>query len=168
MKNTNLLEFLEKKDEVGYATFLKSLDIGKVTENEEAEFVRKAPPTWVEAYVMKMYPYPRSERCLMVNLKYREALKICDSFWGLYTENVLWAFQNVSAMACHMLIDCLSSNPGVEVEKAMIARRSTNLLKSWLKKFPVLSEDGERQLHESQSLLPLKLAYMEQQRKLVE
>ena len=163
MRNTNILDILAKKDEQAFQNFVESMEVGRLAEDEEAEFVLKAPPTWLEAYFKKVYPYPRSERCMMADPKYQKALKVCERFWGLYEENLLWAFQNLPVSLCEMVLNCLEGTPGAEVEKAMLERQDAELLKVWLKKFKVLSEEGERLLEENLSFQSLKSAYIEEQ-----
>ncbi len=163
MRNTDILEVLAKKDDQAFQALMEKMEVSQLTENEEADFVRKAPPKWLESYFSKVYPYPRSERCLMANFKYQKVLKICERLWGFNEENLLWAFQNLSLRMCEVLINCFEHNPGIEVEQAMLARRSADLLITWLRKFKTLSEEAERLIEENLSYQQLKTVYIEHQ-----
>lgn len=163
MKNTDILEVLAKKDDQAFQALMEKMEVSQLTEKEEADFVRKAPTKWLEIYFSKVYPYPRSERCLMTNLKYQKVLKICEKHWGFNEDNLLWAFQNLSLSMCEVLINCLEHNPGAEVEKAMLSRRNADLLMAWLRQFKTLSEDAERLIEENLSFQSLKTAYIEHQ-----
>ena len=88
MRKTYLLEILAKKDEVAFLAFLETMDVIRVTEDEEAKFVSDAPPKWLEAYFTKTYPSPRSERYMMADLKYEKVLKTCERLWGFNQETV--------------------------------------------------------------------------------
>lgn len=99
----------------------------------------------------------------MANFKYQKVLKICERLWGFNEENLLWAFQNLSLRMCEVLINCFEHNPGIEVEQAMLARRSADLLITWLRKFKTLSEEAERLIEENLSYQQLKTVYIEHQ-----
>lgn len=160
---TKLLDLLEQRDENAFKAFIASTEIESITEEEETQFMLFAPTKLVELYVSNVYLFPASERFLMLDVKFNKALKIYGKLWGLYSENVLWAFQNASIVSCHVVLSCLNSYPGAEVEIAMLKRESVPLLNSWLKKFHELSESGERLLHEDITLSLLKSVYIEQQ-----
>lgn len=167
MKHNNLFEILHQKDFKAFKDFVKSIDIGTLTEEEELLFVQQAPPKWIEEFVSNIYLHPEAERFLMTNPCYDRALNICGQMWEFYTENVLWAFQTGPILLCHKILKGLKTNPGSEVEKAMLKRQSICLFKAWLKKFSQLSEDGERMLEEDNTLMSLKVAYIEQQQNLL-
>lgn len=164
MEKKKLLNFLKENDEAGFQNFLKSLDIGSVSDNEETQFFRIAPLKWQKAYLYVIYPSPAAERVLMVSGT-PEMLEFSQKQWGFFTENVCWALENASNIVCGKVVAALSERPNEAVELAMIKRKNVSLFKLWLEKFKTLSEEAERMLHEHNEFEVLKTAYIEIQLK---
>lgn len=146
--------------EGNYQKFRSLLRSSAVSEADEVEFFKTAPETWKKLYVRTVWPQPASERCMMVSGDL-EVLRLSYEMWGFWQENLLWVFENGTNNACIRVLRCLTSNPGTDVEVAMLHRNNVELLKEWLKKFRSLSEDGEKLLEESVGLQSLKRAYIE-------
>lgn len=164
MKKTDLHKLLQENDYAKFQEFIKSVEIGSVTEDEEREFFRAAPKEWLQDYISRVYPQPSSERVLMVRGT-PETLKISEEMWGFWEENILWAFKMSAMPVCKKILDSLSIRPGDEIELAMIKRKSSNLLKLWLEKFHNLGESSEKLIHESSEYFPLKQLYINEQLK---
>lgn len=162
MNNTNLLAILEEKDHTKFESFIKGMDIGKVTVEEEAQFFKSAPQDWVAEYVCVTYPQVTSERVLMISAS-AETLKKSYDLWGFWEENVVWAFLSGTHEVCKKLITCMTAKPSYEAEKLMLKRNSRELFTMWIEKYKVLSEDGEKLLHDDIMLAQLKSIYIEYQ-----
>ncbi len=159
MLNTNLLTILKEKSRINYENFLKTMEVGKVTAEEEAEFFKTAPDDWIADYISVTYPQPASERILMVSGS-EETLKKSYDLWGFWDENVNWAFACSTEKVCKRIISCMSYYPGYEAENLMLNRNSNDLLKLWVEKYKTLSEESEKRLHEELKLAGLKESYI--------
>lgn len=162
MKNTNLLELLKEKNRIDYESFLKTMEIGKISEEEETEFFKLAPDDWKYDYISVSYPQPASERVLMISGSLETLKRSCD-LWGFWDENVNWAFLSGTHEVCKKIIACMTSRPSYEAEELMLKRNSRELLSIWLDKYKSLSEDGERLINDDIKLLQLKNIYIEEQ-----
>lgn len=162
MKNTNLLELLKEKNRSDYESFLKTMEIGKISEEEETEFFKSAPDDWKSSYISVSYPQPASERVLMISGS-METLKKSYELWGFWDENVNWAFLSGTHEVCKKIILCMTYRPSTESEILMLKRNSRELLTLWLEKYKSLSEDAEKLINDDIELLLLKNIYIEQQ-----
>lgn len=159
-KNKNLISILKEGDYQKFKSLMLSSGAGSISEHDEVEFFKIAPEAWKKRYVNTIWPQPASERCMMISGS-MEVLQLSYSMWGFWQENVLWVFENGSVAACLRVLRCLTSNPGEDVEIAMLHRNDVDLLRSWLEKFHSLREEGERLLAESVGLQSLKSAYID-------
>ena len=160
MQNTNLLAILEEKDRAKYEDFLKTMEVGKITSEEELQFFKSAPDDWVYHYICVSYPQPASERVLMISGS-AETLKKSHDLWGFWEENVNWAFLSATHEVCKKLINCMTAKPSYEAEELMLKRNSIELFTMWIEKYKVLGEDAERLLHEEIKLSQLKSIYVD-------
>ena len=162
MKKTNLLAILKEKNFPKYLQFLKTMDIGKITEEEETEFFKTAPEDWRYNYICVTYPRIASEKCLMVNGTL-DTLKKSYELWSFWEDNINWLFLSASHETCKKVLSCISHRPSEEAEVLMLKRNSRELLTMWLNKFHNLSDGGEKLINEDFSLYQLKNFYIDQQ-----
>ena len=159
MKNTNLLDILKENDSSKYLQFLQTMDLGKITEEEETEFFKKAPEDWCYNYICVTYPRVSSERCLMLKATSQTLQKSYD-LWGFWDENINWMFLSAGHETCKKVLSCITYRPSEEAEVLMLKRNSRELLIMWLNKYHYLSEEGEKLINEDFSLYQLKNFYI--------
>ncbi|MBQ8870462.1 MAG: hypothetical protein IJ019_03705 [Alphaproteobacteria bacterium] len=162
MVNTALLAILEEKDHTRFENFIKGMEVGRVTPEEETQFFKTAPDDWLYEYICVSYPQPASERVLMISASV-ETLKRSYDLWGFWEENVIWAFMAGTHDVCKKVITCMTSRPSYEAEELMLKRNSRELFTMWIEKYKVLSEDAEKLLHDDIKLSQLKSIYIEYQ-----
>lgn len=162
MKKTSLLTILKEKDFPQYLRFIKKMDIGKITEEEETEFFKTAPEDWRYNYICVTYPRVAAEKCLMLNGTL-ETLKKTYELWGFWEENVNWLFLSAGHETCKKVLSCITNRPSAEAEVLMLKRNSRELLTMWLNKYHCLSDEGEKLINEDFSLYQLKNFYIDQQ-----
>lgn len=158
MEEKNILNLLKEQDWEQFTAFVNSEDIALVDDNEEVEFFKIAPEKWQRAYLEKMWPKPKTERCLMVTGN-RELLKLTHDNWGFWEENLIWVLQSRPITQCRVILSCLTDNPGEEAEIAMLQRKDTEMLHMWVRKFRSLSDEGEKFL-DSLGLQLMKSEYI--------
>ncbi len=160
MVQIDLMEILQEKNRAKFEMFLRSLENGQVSEEDEADFFKEAPQDWLSDYLDVTFPQKASERVLMV-VGSDTLLQKSHDLWGFWDENVHWVFASGTHSVCERVLSCMKSAPGYEAEELMLRRNSRDLLVLWLEKFKSLSEDGERIICEDNSLQELKNLYIE-------
>lgn len=154
-----LLDLLKANDWAEFQKFLR-IDVGTVSETEEAEFFKKAPENWKAEYLKSMWPSPAAEKCLMITGS-AELLKLSHDNWGFFEENLRWVFEKGSDAACRRVLECLCHMPGDAVEMAMLQRKDKDLMLAWLRKFKELGDESEQLLNESLEFQNLKSVYID-------
>lgn len=154
-----LLNLLKANDWAEFQKFLR-IDVGTVSETEEAEFFKKAPENWKAEYLKSMWPSPAAEKCLMITGS-AELLKLSHDNWGFFEENLRWVFEKGSDAACRRVLECLCHMPGDAVEMAMLQRKDKDLMLAWLRKFKELGDESEQLLNESLEFQNLKSVYID-------
>lgn len=159
MDRKSILDMLKEQNLEEFKAFVISDQIAQVDDNEEVEFFKSAPAEWQEVYLDKMWPKPKSERCLMITCD-KNLLKLTHDSWGFWGENLIWALQSRPVAQCRVILSCLTDNPGEEAEIAMLRRNDTDMLHIWLRKFKSLSNAGEQFMENSLELQTLKSEYI--------
>ena len=97
-----LLNLLKANNWAEFQKFLR-IDVGTVSETEEAEFFKKAPENWKAEYLKSMWPSPAAEKCLMITGS-AELLKLSHDNWGFFEENLRWVFEKGSDADCRRVL----------------------------------------------------------------
>lgn len=155
----SILRLLKDRDWAGYQKFLAE-NLGSVNEKEEAEFFKIAPDAWKESYLKTMWPSPPAEKCLMISGSLN-LLKLSHDNWGFFEENLKWALKDAPLATAERVFACLDTAPNSEVERAMLERKSSELMLRWVKKFKGLSDEGESLIQETLGYQSLKTAYID-------